>query len=54
MTDIIGPSSAPWAISTLGFLPGVLAYVLLGFAALYTGMLLWRLYMGLDSDRFRE
>ncbi|ORY92825.1 transmembrane amino acid transporter protein-domain-containing protein [Leucosporidium creatinivorum] len=52
VTDIIGPSSAPWAISQLGFLPGIAVYTVLGVVACYTGLLLWKMYMGLDSDRY--
>ncbi|OZJ02391.1 hypothetical protein BZG36_04880 [Bifiguratus adelaidae] len=51
-TDILGPTSAPWAFSQLGYAPGVLLYFFLGVAAAYTGWQLWRMYLQLDSDEF--
>lgn len=51
-TDILGPSSAPYAISQLGFVPGALLYVLLGIAAAYTGYLLWNMFLKLDSSQY--
>ncbi|ORX48818.1 hypothetical protein DM01DRAFT_1291785 [Hesseltinella vesiculosa] len=51
-TDILGPTSAPWSFSQLGYVPGVLLYVFMGAAAAYTGWQIWRMYLGMDSDRF--
>jgi hypothetical protein len=48
-TDILGPTSAPYAVSQLGYIPGSLLFSLMGLAAGYTGYLLWRLYLALDS-----
>ncbi|KAF8815786.1 hypothetical protein BYT27DRAFT_7224712 [Phlegmacium glaucopus] len=39
-TDILGPSNAPFAISLVGWVP-------VGIVALYTGLLLWRLFVRL-------
>ncbi|KAF8519394.1 amino acid transporter-like protein [Hysterangium stoloniferum] len=51
-TDILGPYSAPWAFSQLGFVSGALLFFFLGIAAFYTGMQLWKMYLSLDSDEF--
>ncbi|CAN6674240.1 hypothetical protein TRVA0_051S00100 [Trichomonascus vanleenenianus] len=51
-TDILGPTSAPYAISQLGFVPGSLIFFLLGIAAAYTGYILWRQFLALDSYRY--
>ncbi|KAF8591689.1 amino acid transporter-like protein [Ramaria rubella] len=51
-TDILGPSSAPWAFSQLGFVSGALLFFFLGLAAFYTGMQLWHMYLKLDSDEY--
>ncbi|KAF8591675.1 amino acid transporter-like protein [Ramaria rubella] len=51
-TDILGPSSAPWAFSQLGFVSGVLLFFFLGLAAFYTGIQLWHMYLRLDSDEY--
>ncbi|KAK9674917.1 hypothetical protein K7432_016792 [Basidiobolus ranarum] len=40
-TDILGPSSAPWAFSQLGYVTGVLMFFFMGVAAAYTGWQLW-------------
>ncbi|KAF9919935.1 hypothetical protein FBU30_010357 [Linnemannia zychae] len=51
-TDILGPSNAPVAFSQLGYVPGVALYTIMGFSAFYCGILLWRLFVHLDSDRY--
>lgn len=51
-TDILGPTSAPWAFSQLGFVSGVLLFFFLGLVAFYTGMQLWYMYLHLDSDEY--
>jgi amino acid permease len=51
-TDILGPFSAPFAISQIGWVPGVVMYVVMGIMALYTGLILWRLFVRLDSERY--
>jgi hypothetical protein len=51
-TDILGPFNAPFAISQTGWVPGIILYVVMGFLAAYTGLILWRLYIRLDSIRY--
>ncbi|KAG5367071.1 hypothetical protein CJU89_1518 [Yarrowia sp. B02] len=51
-TDILGPSSAPWAISQLGWFPGVMLFTVLGAAAVYTGWLIYKMFLKLDSPQF--
>ncbi|PPR06113.1 hypothetical protein CVT24_004213 [Panaeolus cyanescens] len=47
-TDILGPFNAPFAISQVG----VILYTVMGGMAFYTGLLLWRLFIRLDSPRY--
>ncbi|KAF9358195.1 hypothetical protein BGX26_002262 [Mortierella sp. AD094] len=51
-TDILGPFNAPIAISQLGYVPGTILYTFLGALAFYCGILLWRLFVHLDSDEY--
>lgn len=51
-TDILGPTSAPYAIAQLGYVPGALLYFLFGIAAAYCGCLLWKQYLYLDSIKY--
>ncbi|KAF8488736.1 transmembrane amino acid transporter protein-domain-containing protein [Gautieria morchelliformis] len=51
-TDILGPTSAPWAFAQLGFVSGVLLFFFLGLVAFYTGMQLWHMYLKLDSNEY--
>ncbi|KAG6821307.1 hypothetical protein H0H93_000168 [Arthromyces matolae] len=51
-TDILGPFNAPFAISQVGWVPGVLLYFFMGLAALYCGLILWRLFIRLDSIKY--
>ncbi|KGO74709.1 Amino acid transporter, transmembrane [Penicillium italicum] len=51
-TDILGPTNVPWAISQMGFGPGAILYTVFGVMACYSGMQLWRIFVGLDSTRF--
>lgn len=48
-TDILGPSNAPWAFAQLGYVPGSILYIGLGFIAAYTGWILYKLYLTLHS-----
>ncbi|KJA17946.1 hypothetical protein HYPSUDRAFT_45793 [Hypholoma sublateritium FD-334 SS-4] len=50
-TDILGPFNAPFAIASVGWVPGVVLYFVMGVMALYTGLILWRLFVRLDSPR---
>jgi len=51
-TDILGPFNAPYALSQVGYVPGVILYFVMGVMACYTGLLLWWLFLKLDSDTF--
>ncbi|CAH2353037.1 hypothetical protein CLIB1423_09S01398 [[Candida] railenensis] len=51
-TDILGPTSAPYSVSQLGYVPGCLLYLLFGIAAAYTGFLLWGQFLTLDSRKY--
>ncbi|KIJ62499.1 hypothetical protein HYDPIDRAFT_94547 [Hydnomerulius pinastri MD-312] len=51
-TDILGPYSAPYAFAQVGYGPGVACFVVFGAMAAYSGFLLWRMFLKLDSDKF--
>ncbi|GAA94041.1 uncharacterized protein L969DRAFT_44800 [Mixia osmundae IAM 14324] len=51
-TDIIGPSSAPYSVSVLGSTGGAAAFVGFGIASFYSGMLVWLLFLKLDSAEY--
>ena len=51
-TDILGPYTAPWAFSQLGYGPGIVLYTIFGILAWYSGWQLYRLFLQLDSDRY--
>ncbi|GAV28244.1 hypothetical protein PMKS-001714 [Pichia membranifaciens] len=51
-TDILGPTSAPYAIAQLGYVPGALLYFLFGITAAYCGALLWHQFLHLDSIKY--
>ncbi|KAJ5141944.1 hypothetical protein N7526_002939 [Penicillium atrosanguineum] len=51
-TDILGPTNVPWAISRMGYGPGFALYTVFGIMAAYSGMQLWKIFVGLDSTRF--
>ena len=51
-TDILGPFGVPWAFAAMGYGPGVVLYTIFGALAGYSGFLLWKCFLGLDSDRY--
>ena len=51
-TDILGPTNVPWAISQMGYGPGAALYTVFGVLACYSGMQLWKIFIGLDSTRY--
>ncbi|MCJ1341661.1 hypothetical protein MMC09_006957 [Bachmanniomyces sp. S44760] len=51
-TDILGPYSVPWALSQMGYGPGVVLYTIFGALAGYGGYQLWVMFLHLDSDRY--
>lgn len=51
-TDILGWSSTPFVFASVGFGPGVALYIVFGAAAAFSGYILWKVFLGLDSSRF--
>ncbi|KAJ6115202.1 Amino acid transporter transmembrane [Penicillium sp. IBT 16267x] len=51
-TDILGPYGSGFAMGTLGWGPGITFYTVFGFMAGYSGYLIWRVYLGVDSYEF--
>lgn len=49
---MLGPYAVPFAIGTLGYGPGVALFTVFGFLAGYSGYLLWRVFLGVDSFEF--
>lgn len=48
-TDILGPQNAPYAFSTMGYGKGAGLYFLFAIIGAYCGLLIWRLFMDLNS-----
>ncbi|KAJ5116599.1 Amino acid transporter transmembrane [Penicillium angulare] len=51
-TDILGPYGSGFAMGTLGWGPGIAFYTVFGFMVGYSGYLIWRVYLGVDSYEF--
>ena len=51
-TDILGPFGLPYAFATMGWGPGVALYTVFAGLAIYSGYLLWDVFMGLDSYQY--
>ncbi|CAK4035006.1 amino acid transporter [Lecanosticta acicola] len=51
-TDILGPYGVGFSLGTLGWGPGIALYTVFGFLAGYSGYLVWRVYLGVDSYQF--
>lgn len=51
-TDILGPSNAPYGISQMGYVGGIILYVAFGCFALLGGKLLQNCFLRLDSDNY--
>jgi len=51
-TDILGPFSNPYAFASMGYGPGVALFTVFGVMAAYSGFMLWKMFLGLDSDRY--
>lgn len=51
-TDILGPFTTPWAFAQMGYGPGVALYTVFGILSLYSGWLLWKVFLDLDSDKY--
>jgi hypothetical protein len=48
-TDVLGPSGAPWSVSKFGYLPGSILFIFMGAFAAYSSILLWHMFLRLDS-----
>ncbi|KAF7186513.1 N amino acid transport system protein [Pseudocercospora fuligena] len=51
-TDILGPWGLPFAFGTTGWGPGTVLYTVFGALAYYSGWLLWKMFLGLDSYQY--
>ncbi|KAF2095008.1 hypothetical protein NA57DRAFT_68057 [Rhizodiscina lignyota] len=51
-TDILGPFGIGFSLGTLGWGPGIALFTVFGATAGYSGYLLWKMYLGLDSYEF--
>ncbi|KAJ9601929.1 hypothetical protein H2200_013599 [Cladophialophora chaetospira] len=51
-TDILGPFAVPFSIGTLGFGPGCAIFTTFGIVSVYSGYLIWKVFMGVDSHEF--
>ncbi|KAM7187541.1 Transmembrane amino acid transporter domain containing protein [Rhypophila sp. PSN 637] len=51
-TDILGPFSAPWAFAQMGYGPGIALYTVFGIMSYYSGWIIYKTFLGLDSDRY--
>ncbi|OTB03245.1 hypothetical protein M426DRAFT_322032 [Hypoxylon sp. CI-4A] len=51
-TDVFGPTGAPWAFAQLGYGPGIALYTVFGAMSYYSGWILWKVFCGLDSNRY--
>ena len=52
VTDVLGPYSAPYAFSTMGWVPSILMYFVFAVVSAYTGTQIWRMYLYLDSAKY--
>ncbi|KAF2808834.1 uncharacterized protein BDZ99DRAFT_418285 [Mytilinidion resinicola] len=51
-TDVLGPYGVGFAMGTLGWGPGIALYTVFGFMAGYSGYLIWKVFLGIDSYEF--
>ncbi|KAJ5160362.1 uncharacterized protein N7482_007366 [Penicillium canariense] len=51
-TDIMGPYSTGFTMGTLGWGPGIAFYTVFGIMAGYSGYLIWRVFLGVDSCEY--
>lgn len=51
-TDVLGPYFVGFAFGTLGWGPGIGLFTVFGFFAGYSGYLIWKMFLGLDSYQF--
>lgn len=46
---MLGPSEAPWSVSKFGYAPGAILFISMGAFAAYSSILLWQMFLRLDS-----
>ena len=51
-TDILGPSSVGWALSQMGWGPGIALYFIFGILAFYAGLQIYQMFLRLDSIKY--
>lgn len=51
-TDILGWTQTPYVFTNTGYGLGAGIFILMGFAAFASGIMIWRTFIGLDSSRF--
>ncbi|KAI9672863.1 MAG: hypothetical protein M1831_000299 [Alyxoria varia] len=51
-TDILGPFAVPWALSQMGYGPGIVLYFIFFIFAVYSGWMLWHMFLKLDSVQY--
>ncbi|KAJ5194510.1 uncharacterized protein N7498_007948 [Penicillium cinerascens] len=51
-TDVLGPYGSGFTMGTLGWGPGIAFYTVFGLMAGYSGYLVWRVFLGVDSHEF--
>lgn len=51
-TDVLGPYSVPWALSQMGYGPGIVLYTIFGALAGYTAWQIWNMFLALDSHKY--
>ncbi|PHH87671.1 hypothetical protein CDD83_8551 [Cordyceps sp. RAO-2017] len=51
-TDVLGPYSTAWAFAHMGYGPGAALFTVFGILASYSGWIIWKIFLSLDSDRY--
>ena len=51
-TDILGWSQTPYVFASCGYGLGVGIFILFGIAAICSGLMIWKVFLALDSSRF--
>ncbi|KAI9758177.1 MAG: hypothetical protein M4579_003151 [Chaenotheca gracillima] len=51
-TDILGPYSVPWAIAQMGYGPGIALYAIFACFAMFSGFLIWKIFLQMDSSKY--
>jgi hypothetical protein len=51
-TDILGWSQTPYVFASVGYGLGAGTFILFGIAAAFSGMMIWKVFLALDSSRY--